>query len=236
MYWEMSMSDSRKIGAIEEAFSQLEVDAFGIASVSDLPDKRLRDQVLALLPGACSIVALANEIYPEVLDHSRPDKLMGEASPRDMLVPHMDYLNGRLTKAAYDVAKACRRQGLKALPMPPAGIQNDQRFLRAILSYKHAAEAAGLGTIGRHSLLVTPQFGPRVRLGCVITEAALPPTPRIEESLCSGCNLCVEACPSKALAVPSNGEIYSINKFACSAFRGGAGPCSECMKACPKGR
>lgn len=230
------MSDSRKIGAIEEALSQLEVDAFGIASVSDLQDKRLRDQVLALLPGARSIVALANEIFPEVLDHSRPDKLMGEASSRDMLVPHMDYLNGRLTKAAYDIAKACRGQGLKALPMPAAGTPGDQRFLTSVLSYKHSAEAAGIGTIGRHSLLVTPQFGPRVRLACILTEAKLPPTPRIQKSLCSGCNLCVEACPSKALAAPANGEVYSINKFACSTFRGGAGSCSECMKACPKGR
>lgn len=232
----MEMSISRQSGAVEDALSKLDVDLFGVASVSDLPEKWLRDQLLALLPEARSIVALANEIFPEVLDHSRPDKLMGEASPRDMLVPHMEHLNGRLTKAAYDIARVSRRQGLKALPMPAAGIPNDLRFLTSILSYKHVAEAAGLGTIGWHSLLVTPQFGPRVRLACVLTVAELTPTPRLEKSLCSGCSLCVEACPSRALAVPLDGEPYCINKFACSAFRGGAGPCSECMKACPSGR
>lgn len=230
------MSVSCQSRAVEDELSRLEVDVFGVASVSDLEEKRLRDQILALLPDARSIVVLANEIFPEVLDHSRPEKVMGEASPRDMLVPHMDYLNGRLTKAAYDVARVSRRQGLKALPMPAAGVPSDQRFLTSIISYKHAAEAAGLGTIGQHSLLITPQFGPRVRLTCVLTEAELPPTPRLGKSLCSRCDLCIEACPSRALAVPSIGEVYSINKFACSAFRGGAGPCSECMKACPNGR
>jgi len=232
----MNEAVSRLSEAVDEALSKLEVDAFGVASVAELPAGRLREQVLSLLPGARSIVALANEIYPEVLDHSKPDKLMGEASPRDMLVPHMDYLNGRLTKAAYDIARSSRLQGFKALPLPAANLPSDQRFLAAILSYKHAAEAAGLGTIGRHSLLVTRRFGPRVRLACVLTEAELAPTPRITKRLCSACNRCIEACPSRALSVPSDGEAYSINKFACNAFRSGAGPCSECMKACPFGR
>ena len=92
----------------------------GIASVADLAEPRLRDQVLALLPQARSVVTLAMEVYPEVLDHSRPGKLIGEGSPSDMLGPHMDYMNSRLTKAAYDVARSCRKQGLKALPMPAA--------------------------------------------------------------------------------------------------------------------
>ncbi len=222
--------------AVQEELSKLETDLVGVASVEGLAEPRLRDQVLRLLPEAKSIVVLANEIYPEVLDHSRPEKIMGEASPRDMLVPHMEYLNGRLTKSAYDVAKACRRQGFKALPLHPKGVPNDQRFLAAILSFKHAAEAAGLGSIGRHSLLVTPQFGPRVRLASVLTEAELAPSPRPSKSLCSDCNRCMEACPSHALSEPIGGEPYSINKFACSAFRGGSGPCSECMRVCPIGR
>lgn len=232
----MSEALSCRSGVVDDLLSKLEVDAFGVASVADLPDERLRDQILALLPEARSVVALANEIFPEVLDHSRPDKIMGEASPRDMLVPHMDFLNGCLTKAVYDVAKLSRRQGFKALPMPAANYPTDQRYLTSVLSYKHAAEGAGLGTIGRHSLLVTPRFGPRVRLACVLTEAELTPTSRLEKGLCTGCNRCVDACPSHALAVPSNGEAYSMNKFACSAFRGGAGPCSECMRVCPRGR
>ncbi len=223
-------------GTIQEALSRMEVDAMGIASVADPAEPRLRAQVEALLPEARSIVVFAMEIYPEVLDHSKPAKLMGEVSARDLLGPHMDYLNGRLNKAIYDVARACRRQGFKALPMPAANYPTDQRYLTSILSYKHAAEAAGLGTIGRHSLLVTPEFGPRVRLACVLTDAELKATPRLADGLCDGCNDCIAACPANALSEPADGEAYAINKFACQAFRNASGSCSDCMRVCPQGR
>ena len=105
------------------------------------------------------MVALGGEVFPEILDHSRPFKEMGEASARDMLVPHYDYVNSRVTKSAYDLSKAIRRQGLKALPMPAALYPTDQRFLHSVLSYKHAAQATGVGSHG----LAQPAHGPRVR-------------------------------------------------------------------------
>jgi epoxyqueuosine reductase QueG len=120
--------------------------------------------------------------------------------------------------------------------MAPANYPQDQRYLTAILSYKHVAEAAGLGSFGRHSLLVTPQFGPRVRLGCLLTEAELTPTPHLSDGLCDQCNNCIAACPSKALSEPEGDAAYSINKYACAVYRGGAGPCSECMRVCPQGQ
>lgn len=220
---------------LESMLPALDVDLVGVASVAEM-EPRLRDQVVALLPGAKSAIALAMEIFPEVLDHSSPEKVMGEASTRDMLVPHMDFLNGRITKAAYDLAKVSRRSGFKALPMAPANYPTDQRYLTAVLSYKQVAVAAGLGTIGRHSLLVTRQFGPRVRLGCLLTEAEIRPSTRVADGLCDACNNCIAACPSKALSEPSDGAPYAINKYACSVFRGAAGPCSECMRICTQGR
>ncbi len=232
----MSDQMTARAGSIEDVLPRLDVDLWGVAPVAGMADVRLRDQVAALMPEARSVVALAMEIFPEVLDHSRPDKVMGEASLRDMLVPHMDFLNGRLTKAAYDLARLCHRQGFKALPMPAANSPSDQRYLAGVLSYKHVAEAAGLGTIGRHSLLVTPEFGPRVRLACLVTEAELKPTHRAQEGICDGCNECIVACPANALGLPEGGEAYSINKYACNVFRGAAGPCSECMRVCPQGR
>jgi epoxyqueuosine reductase len=232
----MSDTSLDRSALVQSGLARLEVDALGVALVADLAEPRLRDQVLALLPQARSVVAMAMEVYSEILDHSRPGKQMGEASPGDMLAPHMDYMNSRLTKAAYDVAKLCHRQGFKALPMPAANYPTDVRYLTSVLSYKHAAEAAGLGTIGRHSLLVTPEFGPRVRLACVLVEAELRPTPNLAGDLCDGCNSCIKNCPMGALMEPENGEAYRINKYACNAFRSGSGSCAECMRVCTQGR
>ncbi len=232
----MSVASARGERQLLDMLSTLDVDAVGIVSVSEIAGSRLHDQAVRLLPEARSIVVLAREIFSEILDHNTPHKEMGEGSPRDMLVPHQDYVNSRLTKSAYDVCNVSRRQGLKALPLPAANYPTDQRHLFSVFSYKHAAEYAGLGSLGWHSLLVTPQFGPRVRLACVLTQAELPSSSRQGDDLCNGCGKCLQACPARALAEPQNGEAYSINKFACSVFRGGSGSCSECMRVCPIGR
>ena len=221
---------------LAERMSTLEVDLVGVVAVSEIAEERLRDQVLGLMPEARSVVALAGEVFTEILDHSRPFKEIGEASPRDMLLPHYDYVNSRVTKSAYDLSKAIRRQGLKALPMPAALYPTDQRFLHSVLSYKHAAQAAGVGSMGWHSLVIAPGYGPRLRLACIITQAELPPTAGKAEHLCDGCGLCIAACPARALAEPKAGESYSINKFACSVFRAGSGSCNECLRVCPIGR
>ena len=103
-------------------------------------------------------------------------------------------------------------------------------------SFKHAAEAAGLGKMGWHSLLMTPGFGPRVRLACCLTEAEFETTKLDYDTECAGCGICLEICPAKALSEPEAGEPYAMNKYACCSFLSAAGGCSQCMKLCPRGR
>ena len=64
---------------------------------------------------------------------------------------------------------------------------------------KDAAVMAGLGCIGKNNLLVTPQFGPRVRLRAMILEAEVEPTGPVQFDPCDGCKEpCRRACPQKA--------------------------------------
>jgi len=221
--------------AVQDAISKLDVDVVGIASLEDLKGTILAETALRLLPETHSIVVLAMEIYREILDQAKPERKTGFPSMNDLLDRNTEYLSGRLTKAAYDVAKASHLNGLKALPLPAAGCPTDARLLRAVFSYKHAAQAAGLGYIGRNSLLITPKFGPRVRLSCCLTEAILEPTLPSVDNNCEGCNVCIDNCPSSALDRPLEKESYIINKLACNAFRSAAGGCSECMRVCPSG-
>ena len=234
------MTDERKADTTSitllDAISKLDVDAVGIASVAEWKGTKLEETALRLLPQARSVVVFAMEVYPEVLDLSSPSRMTGAASLNDLLDRHADFLSGRLTKAAYDVAKASRNTGLRALPLPGFGYPTDRRFLESVFSYKHAGQAAGLGKIGWHSLLITPGFGPRVRLSCCLTEAALEPTRADITVNCADCGICLDNCPAGALAKPQDGDPYAINKFACSAFRSASSCCSECMRLCPAGR
>lgn len=234
------MTNERKTATgnaiLQNLLPKLDVDAVGIASLAEWKGTKLEETALKLLPQARAVVVLAMEIYPEILDLVSPGRMMGVASTNDLLDRNADFLSSRLTKASYDVAKAFRDIGLTALPLPAAGCPMDTRFLEAAFSYKHAGQAAGLGKIGWHSLLITPDFGSRVRLSCCLTEAELEPT-RIDMTIeCDSCSICLDNCPARALAEPPAGEQYAINKFACSAFRNASGGCADCMRICPTGR
>jgi epoxyqueuosine reductase len=64
---------------------------------------------------------------------------------------------------------------------------------------KDAAALAGLGAIGRNNLLITPAFGPRVRLRALWLEQALAPTGPTGYDPCRGCPApCLAACPRNA--------------------------------------
>jgi epoxyqueuosine reductase QueG len=173
----------------------------------------------------------AKEIWREVVDLLRPAGEAGEARGGDLLPVHSEYLNGRLNRGVHELAAYFRQRGYRSLPLPAAA-PTDKRFLEGLLSYKHVAELAGMGRIGWHSMLITGQFGPRVRLACVVTEAPLAPSPRAFEDSCSGCGACIESCPAKALKVPGDDMTYSMNKFSCSSYRQAGTTCSVCMKVC----
>ena len=221
---------------VQDSLARLDVDAFAVVSLKGLAGSKLEQDALRLLPETRSVVVFAMEVYREILGLAKPGRTMGAAPLSDLLDRHNDFINGRLTKAAYDVARASHKIGLKALPLPAAGCPLDTRFLDSIFSYKHAGQAAGLGYIGRSSLLITPDYGPRVRLSCCLTEAVLVADAKAGEDACDGCDVCIRGCPAGALSAPQSDGPYAINKFACSAFRNASGGCSECARLCPAGR
>lgn len=64
-----------------------------------------------------------------------------------------------------------------------------------------AAFLCGLGEIGWSKVFLSPQFGPRQRIGLLYTEAELEPDPIIEPgTLCDRCMKCVAECPGNAIS------------------------------------
>lgn len=219
--------------ALQDTLATLEVDTIGIARVLDLNDEQMKEANLTLLPGAKSMAVMGVEVWPEFLDLTSPEMIAGSTNLNDIYQQHQNYLLGKLSCAVYDFAKASRAAGFKALPLQGQGPAVDRRSLHAIISYKHAGEAAGLGRIGMSSLLISEKYGPRLRLAICLTEAELSPTQALANHVCRYCNVCVLRCPAKALERPKKGEVYAINKFACREYVEAAGGCSECMRVCP---
>jgi ferredoxin len=69
------------------------------------------------------------------------------------------------------------------------------------LSLRHLGVEAGMGTLGLEVNILTPEFGPRVYQGAVLTELELEPDPRITSQLCIGetCGRCLYSCPTNAV-------------------------------------
>ena len=221
---------------LQDLISKLDVDAVGVTSLAEWKGTKLEETALRLLPEARSVVVFAKEISPEILDLSTHSRTVGAPSMDDLLNAEANYINSQLNEAAFDFAKACRDLGLKALTLPAAGCPLDNRFLDAVFSYKHAGQAAGLGKMGWHSLLITPDFGPRVRMAVCLTQAELEPTKTEFALQCESCGICLDNCPARALAIPESDQQYAINKFTCNTYRSASGGCSECMRVCPEGR
>lgn len=71
-----------------------------------------------------------------------------------------------------------------------------------MISMRHAAVAAGLGQFGWHSIVLTPEFGPRNRFGAILTTAKLDPDPMMDgPRLCDyrKCHICEKVCPTGAI-------------------------------------
>lgn len=77
--------------------------------------------------------------------------------------------------------------------------QDYTSHLSLSIPLKPAAVQCGLGYQGKNTLLVTPKYGPRVRLIAVLTAAPLICDAPFTENLCQDCDRCIQACPTQAL-------------------------------------
>lgn len=76
---------------------------------------------------------------------------------------------------------------------------NEELSILQTFPHKTAATCAGLGWIGKNCLLVTPEYGPRIRLATILTNARFKTAEPMTESRCGDCKLCVDACPYQAI-------------------------------------
>lgn len=120
------------------------------------------------------------------------------------------YLNRRLHQATSGLAEWLEDRGQRSLPL---GYNIGSRYdVRAdedggvlgaaygLFSMKRAAVLAGLGRAARNGLVASPEFGPRIRLGAVLTEAPLVADPLLPGDPCpSSCDICMRVCPTDAI-------------------------------------
>ena len=178
-----------------------------------------------------------------------------DKGPNRAYFDHYNEINQELTEAVQKISAKLTKDGFVNIPISPTVTDdiltdNYHTTLRMAFSHKMAATRAGIGWIGKTDLLVTKEYGPRVRLASILLKTRISePTVPIEESRCGDCEICAINCPAQA----ATGDLWDIhtdrdrfyNAFKCmekcrelslNNLNEHISLCGICVSICPKGR
>jgi epoxyqueuosine reductase len=130
-------------------------------------------------------------------------------------------------------------EGVVAIPIPSAEPYDywdpDRSHGRGILSLKHAGVRAGLGVMGKNTLLLNETYGNMIWLGAVLVPVELEPDPLASYAGCpSECTLCLELCPQQALdGTTIDQELCRARSVSSTDGGGWVLSCNVCRKVCP---
>ncbi|NIT35789.1 MAG: hypothetical protein GTN49_04710 [candidate division Zixibacteria bacterium] len=154
--------------------------------------------------------------------------------PTRLYAHHYRVVNAALDAIACRVASFLEGRGHETLAVPASQVVDWERVAGAV-SHARLAQLAGLGFIGRHNLLVTPQFGAAVRLVSVFTTAPLD-ADAPGAGGCRECDACREVCPAGAIGATADAwdrarcleKLREFKKRITNQYI-----CGVCVRACP---
>ena len=138
----------------------------------------------------------------------------------------------RGTRASYALANWIRSRGYKAQAWPGP--------MASALLLIPPAIASGLGELGKHGSLISPQFGAGVRLAGVTTDMPLAPTSPMRfgaDEFCATCRVCTNSCPPGAIfhhkQMVRGAERWYVDFDKCIPYFAEHASCGICIATCP---
>ncbi len=170
-----------------------------------------------------------------------------ESSPTYEYYSHYKSVNTLINDLTLRIATLIESEGYTALTVSSSQSVGERESYKGMFPHKTAATRSGKGYVGKSGLFIHEDFGPRLRIGTILTDAPLIVGEPKEDSDCGSCNLCAKACPASAIvgnnwyAGIERKDLYDPK--ACSEFMknhfshiGNGFVCGICMKVCPKGK
>jgi epoxyqueuosine reductase len=189
---------------------------------------RRKDPAL-ILPGARSVVVVLDNYYT-------PDRELDCQAPRIAKYARGEDYH-RVTQ---------RRLGILAEFLRDQGAELTRTFADAgPVPERELAQRAGLGWIGKNTMLISPRAGSFFFIGSIFTDLALPPDTPFESDRCGSCTRCLDACPTQAFVEPrlldatrcisylTIEQRGAIPEDLADRFEGYAFGCDICNDVCP---
>ncbi len=209
---EVGIAPAGPVGRAEEARAWLAAGRHGEMSYLDR-HRELRVDPCKLLPGARSVIVVAHQYR-----QARDERTGQDGGPRPMERAGSSGPRGRIARYAWgrDYHRVMRRKLMALADALRAAIGEpfETRVCvdTAPIIEREAGAAAGVGWIGKNTLLIHPRLGSFFFLGEIITTLELPPSPVVTDH-CGSCRRCLDACPTGALDAP-----YRMDARRCIAY------------------
>lgn len=214
---------------IKRQARELGADLCGIASIERFADAPPGFHPTDIIKECKSVVVMALRFPISTLSASSQ---AAYTFVRNRLVDKIDGIT-------FKISSELETLGICAVPIPSSDPydywDNSRRHGQGILSLKHAAVRAGLGQIGKNTLLVNDQLGNMLWLGAVLLDKELEPDLMANYQTCiPGCSICLDSCPANALDGITIVQSKCRDVSAKSTEGGGCVyTCNLCRKLCP---
>lgn len=184
-------------------------------------------------PWCRTVIVMAVQIFPSMI----------ETTPSVVYSELYNTTNRYLDESAYRMANFLNRLGYRA-HFFPRDCYGDISVLvkkpEAAFSHVIAGFYAGIGTIGMNHTLLTKEYGPRIRMVSVITDADITPDKMLDRELCIKCRRCVKNCPMQAFTPREDSLAAHMDKHKCAKYHQQLKneyryPCGVCTAVCPVG-
>jgi epoxyqueuosine reductase len=213
---------------IKEIAVRSGADACGIADVSGFAAAPKGFRPTDILCDARSVIVFGKQ-FPE--GTFRAKSTAPYTMVRNQLILMLDTI-------ALNLSYRIEETGCLAAPIPSSEPyeywDSQRRHGRGILSLKHAAQLAGLGSIGKNTLLISKKFGNRLWLGGLVTSLELKPDLPAEPICPDRCRICIDACPQSAIDQTTIDQ-QKCREICFSSTEGGGWliKCNMCRVECP---
>ena len=214
---------------IKSIVINLGADKCGIASIDRFSSAPEGFHPTDIWSKCKSVVVFLKRMPPEVIMAENPVPYSHTA----------DLLYSALDQIGLNICPELEKHDIHVVPVvtdvPYLSWDAKNKHAMGILSMRHAAFNAGLGILGRNTLLINRDFGNMVYIGAVLLDTEVEPDPIVDDFICPlNCRLCLDACPVKAL----NG--VTVNQKLCREISFIQHPrgwdiytCTACRKVCP---
>lgn len=214
---------------IRKIFMKLGADICGIANIDRFTNAPEGFGPTDIFPDCRSVIVYGLAV----------PKGTTKVSPRIIYKQFSNIAKVELDRIAYYSSREIERNfNGCAVPLPSDGPYEywdaEKMEGRGQISMRHAACLAGLGTLGKNTLLLNGRYGNTLNIGAVLTDLDLP-SDDLAESICrASCRLCLDSCPVGALdGTSANQKRCRMNTYFNNARGFEITNCNTCRVVCP---